>query len=182
MKAKTIAVLAALSLVATAFAACGKEPAPEEKTTTTTTATTEAPTEESTETTTTTTTEITKIEVDSVETVLTHVKNFRPGTAGSSIKIVSTAMDLINLTESLDETKGALKDAEYFLDALSSEELENFKESLSEVDYIAREIINGPTDKMKDRIEESGGKYNENGYSLEKYEAIYNFIADWENE
>ena len=182
MKAKIIAVLAALSLVVTAFAACGNEPAPEEETTTTTTTTaTEAPTEEPTETTTTTTTEITKFEVDSVETVLTHIKNFRPGTAGSSIKVVSAAMDLINLTESLDETKDALKDAEYFLEALSSEELENFKESLGEVDCIAREIISEP-EKMKDKIEESGGRYNENGYSLEKYEAIYNFIANWNNE
>lgn len=184
---KIITAAIALAFVATAFSACTKDVQEPEATTNTTTS--EVVTEESSTTSTTTATETTtstteskKIEVDSMETLLNLITKFQSGTAGSSLKVMSLSIRFLNFTESLDESKGALKDANAFLSSLSSEELDSFNQNLAEIDYVARNIINDPTGSIHSRIEQCEEPYNENGYSLEKYEAIYDFIADWTNE
>ncbi len=137
---KIIAIISAFVLIIATFCACEITFGEEETTTsTTTTTTTTSTTEEST---TTTTTTVTKIETDSLDTLLNLIKDYPIGTAGSTTKAVNIANRLLNFTENsnfeIDEVK---KDYENFLSTLSDTQKLIYEQNLEEIDYTARKII-----------------------------------------
>ena len=175
---KTTAIIAALSLVFSAFAACSKGTEETETTTTapeTTSQTTAEPTSE--DTTASTTESTTEAEPDSIETVLNLIKSFPVGTAGSSAKSVDIALRLINFTESCEDTAALEAEIDKFEDTLNDRQEAMFEESFAEIDYVARKLINGTSDNYKNYLESSSAKYEKGNYSLEKYEAIFELIS-----
>lgn len=175
---KTTAIIAALSLVFSAFAACSK--GTEETETTATVATTSRivtePTSE--ETTASTTESTTEVEQDSIETVLNLIKSFPVGTAGSSAKSVDIALRLINFTENCEDTAALEAEIDKFENTLDDRKEAMFEESFAEIDYVARKLINGTADNYKNYLEASSAKYDKGNYSLDKYEAVFKLIAD----
>lgn len=178
---KTTAVIAALSLVFSAFAACSKGTKEKETTTTTapetTSQTTAEPTSEE-ENTASATESTTEAEPDSIETVLNLIKSFPVGTAGSSAKSVDVALRLINFTESCEDTAALEAEIDKFENTLDDRQEAMFEESFAEIDYVARKLINGTADNYKNYLEASSAKYEKGNYSLDKYEAVFKLIAD----
>ena len=178
---KVTAILAALSLVFSAFTACSIGTPVDTTTTTVPTETSQTTTEPSTEEfTTESTTEETSTEAEtcSIEEILKMIKTFPVGTAGSSAKCFDIALKLINFTESCDDTSALEAEIDKFSDTLSDRQKAMFEESFAEIDYVARKLIAGESDNYKGYIESSSEKYDKGNYSLEKYEAVFKMLSD----
>ncbi len=173
---KIIAAISVFILIVSAFCACeitfGEEP------TTTTTTTTESTTESTeADTTTTTTTTVTKVETDSLDTLLNLIKDYPIGTAGSTAKAVDIANRLLNFTENsnfeIDEVKN---DYNNFLSNLSHSQKLIYEENLVEIDYMARKIIGDisfPEKYISDYV-----PFAEDGkIELSNYESLYDVIS-----
>lgn len=177
---KATAIIAALSLILSAFAACSTKQ-DDTETTTTTESTSQSTTEETTEESTaeSTTEETTTEAPETMESVLDLIKKFPVGTAGSSSKCVYIALKLINFTESAEITDETETDIERFSGRLSDREKAMFREGFTEIDYVARKLIEGKSDKYETFLAEaqSAEKYNKGNYSLEKYEAVFEMIS-----
>ena len=182
---KATAILAALSLVFSAFTACSNGTKEKETTTTTTTApetTSQTVAEQTSEAETTTTTSATEstteTQSDSIETLLNLIKSFPIGTAGSSAKSVDIALRLINFTENCENAAALEAEIDKFEDTLNDSQEAMFEECFAEIDYVARKLIAGDTNSYNAYIGNSSVKYDKGNYSLEKYEAVFKLIAD----
>lgn len=117
-----------------------------------------------------------KVEVESIETILNNIKDYPIGTAGSTGKSVELAIRLINYTENCDADE-AKSDIEKFKSNLSDMDKEIFAQCLDEIDYMARKLLSGSTDTIKQYIKETSEKYDKGNYSTEKYEKIFGMIS-----
>lgn len=120
-----------------------------------------------------------KIEVESTETILSLIKDYPIGTAGSTGKSVEIAIRLINFTENCD-TDAVKSEIEKYKDDLSDEEKEMFAQCFDEIDYMARKLLKGSTDTIKQYISETKEKYDKGNYSTEKYENIFKMLSSAE--
>lgn len=128
------------------------------------------------ETTTTTTTE-TKVEKESIDTILNLIQNFPVGTAGSTAKSVDIALRLINFAEACDDTASVESDSEKYFETLTADKKMIFEENLFEIDAIARKLIDGNS-SFESYIEQSSEDYDKGNYDLEKYEEIYEILKN----
>lgn len=184
---KIFAGLLACSLLA-AFTACGKnnektnditdrstpsaqaDVSEQESTTENTSKSTEITSEKS----------VTKVETDSMETLLNKIKDYPIGTAGSSYKCVDIAIRLINYTEYTDEKPPEMiATVKNFFSEMTNADKEQFEENFEEIDYTARLLISRDTDAVKDKIEASSEQYADH-YSLTKYNAVYAIIDEYD--
>lgn len=113
-----------------------------------------------------------KEEEDSMETLLTLIKDFPLGTAGSTAKNVEISLRILNFMDKEKETSTLVDEAEKFVSALGSQDRETFYENLDEIDYMVRQIAQNPDDTIKNYINDSGEPYNSNGYDLEVYKTV----------
>lgn len=173
-KTRIIALVCVIILIISTFCACeitfGEEPTA--TTTTTTTTTTEAPTAP----TTTTTTEK-KIETDSLDTILNLIKDYPIGTAGSTVKAVQIANRVLNYTEHSNfEIPEVKNDYQNFLSTLSDTQKLTYEENLTEIDYIARKIIDD--EKFPEKyISDYQAIATDGELSLSNYEVLYEVIS-----
>ena len=191
---KVTAFILSLVIAAGAFTACsisfGKDPAPD----TGTTAASEpdvttfqnkwndGTSNEDDETTTAAekTTETTRPvkSVDFLE-VAERILNFPQATAGSALKSVEIAVELINFSRDNKQPIAALKTkTDKFFDELTDAEQEQFSSNLYEIDYVARALIKGDTESFKSYIADADVDYEKGSYSMADYEEIYKILAD----
>lgn len=132
----------------------------------------------SSSTTTTTTTTVTKIETDSLETILHNIKDFPLGTAGSVSKGYQIVYKLLNYTQNSDFTADeAKKDYANFKSDLSDTQKIQYEENLFEIDYIARQVIENP-DILTQHIENCDPISDDGEISLSSYEKLYKIISE----
>ncbi|MCQ2485577.1 MAG: hypothetical protein MJ168_09620 [Clostridia bacterium] len=117
-----------------------------------------------------------KVEVESIETILNNIKDYPIGTAGSTGKSVELAIRLINYTENCDADE-AKSDIKKFKNNLSDMDKEIFAQCFDEIDYMARKLLSGSTDTIRQYIDETSEKYDKGNYSTEKYEKIFDIIS-----
>lgn len=179
-RTKIIAFLCVITLIVSVFCACeitfGESP---ETTSTTTTQSTTTTTESVTDqTTTTTTTAVSKVETDSLDTILNLIKDFPLGTAGSTMKAVNIASRLVNFTEhsgfDIDEIE---KDYENFLDTLSDTQKLIYDENLAEIDFFARKIIDGEKFNELSLSDYQTLPKEDGKFSSSNYQAVYDVIS-----
>ncbi len=128
--------------------------------------------------TTTTTTTVTKIETDSLETVLHNIKDYPLGTAGSVAKGYQIVYKLLNYTQNSDFTADEAKqDYANFLADLSDTQKILYEENLFEIDYIARQVIENP-DILTQYIENCKPISEDGKISLSNYEKLYEIISE----
>ena len=125
------------------------------------------------------TTTVTKVETDSVETILNLIANYPMGTAGSAQKCIDISIRLINFTEN-NETKAdkLSREISSYLTSLDSKHATLFEQNLYEIDYTARKLIKGETSSYQANIDQSSEKFSKGKYTLSKYEEIYKLIAN----
>lgn len=181
---KITATVLSLLLAVISLSACSLKNDNGDNTTTTASDTTEVPSEitsesttEATETTEAPTTTQTKVEKESIDTVLSLIRNFPVGTAGSTVKCVDIALRLMNFAQSCDDTDSVKTDCKHYFSELSSREKMMFEDNLLEIDAAARKLIEGGS-SLDRYAEESDEKFDKGNYSLDKYETIYNIIKN----
>ena len=123
-------------------------------------------------------TTVTKIETDSLETILHNIKDFPLGTAGSVSKGYQIVYKLLNYTQNSDFTADeAKKDYANFKSDLSDTQKIQYEENLFEIDYIARQVIENP-DILTQHIENCDPISDDGEISLSSYEKLYKIISE----
>lgn len=126
------------------------------------------------------TTEATKAKKSAdIADIADKILNFPQATAGSTLKSVEIAAELINFSRDNKQPITVLETVTgRFLDNLTDAEKEQFTSNLYEIDYVARALIKGDTESFKSYIDDVSVDYEKGSYSMAKYEEIYKVLAD----
>lgn len=180
---KLIAVLSVFVIIVSVFCACEISFGDEKTTTTTEPETyiaddfTENQTKSTKPSETTSSSTSKKVETDSLETILHNIKDYQPGTAGSTTKGYEIAYKLLNFTQNSNFTiNDAKQDYQFFLSSLDDNDKLLYEENFPEVDYFARNVIENP-DILKNYIEDYKPISEDGEISLANYEALYVIIS-----
>ena len=181
--AKITAIILSLLLAVLSFSACGSKDDTGDTTTsaeaTSASSAAEIPTEPSTEEPgSEATSEVTKVETESIDTVLSLIKSFPMGTAGSSKKSVDIALHLMNFAEACQDTDEVKEACKSFYSKLTYEEKMMFEENLVEINVVARRLLAGANGSLEEQANNSSEKYDKGNYSTEKYNEIFDIIKN----